>query len=129
MKVRDTKNKEHHLDVRQSSYPLKSQKACKSKIQYNCGQLIKQKFPLETILEEVPLPGENLTIDFLLPTRKIAFEVHGRQHDEFVAHYHKDQRGFLNSQSRDNRKQLWCDINEIELYIVRSEEEMKELLE
>lgn len=128
MKVKDLSGKEHHLDIRASQYKMKSEKAAKSKIQYNCGQLIKKRFPLDVILEEVTIPGEKLYIDFFIPQKRIAFEIQGNQHQEFVPFFHGNEKGFEESKIRDQRKLKWCDINEITLYTVASTEEMRETL-
>lgn len=128
MKVKDLSGKEHHLDVRASTYKIKSEKASKSKIQYACGQLIKKKFPLDVILEEVAIPGEKLYIDFFLPVKRIAFEIQGNQHDEYVPFFHGSPKGFEESQTRDQRKLRWCEINEIQLFTVKSEKEMRSVL-
>jgi len=127
MKVKDLTGKLHHLDIRQSAHPMKGPGACKSKFQYECGQLIKQKFPTEIILEELPIPGHNLTLDFFIPTRKIAFEAQGGQHHKYNAHFHKNEKGFDLSKNRDLNKKLWCEANDVSLYTVDSVEELKEL--
>lgn len=62
------------------------------------------------ILEEEPIPARvdgritELSIDFVLPDIKLAVEVHGRQHDEYVPHYHRGPEGFAASQARDRAK-------------------------
>lgn len=128
MKVKDLNGKQHHLDIRQSAHPMKGPNACKSKLQYECGQLIKQKFPTEIILEELPIPGHDLTLDFFIPTRKIAFEAQGGQHHTYTPHYHKSNAGFQKALGRDANKVLWCESNDISLYTVDSVAELKELL-
>jgi hypothetical protein len=79
-----------------------------------CRLLLSRLFPLDRRLEEVPLPGSGeLRGDFYLPGRRLMLEVHGRQHYEFVAHFHKTRLGFLQSQERDQKKKEWCGINGI----------------
>lgn len=58
------------------------------------------------ILEHL-LPG-NLRLDYYMPVLNLAFEFHGRQHTEFVAHFHKDRLGFEDSKWRDEQKSLLC---------------------
>lgn len=128
MKVKDLAGREHNLDTRQTLYGLKTEFACKSKIQYACGQLIKARFPLDIILEEVPLPGMRLYLDFLLPSKRIAFEIDGGQHGEYNAFFHKSQANFQEAIQRDSRKEQWCQLNEIELYRTSSIEDMKRIL-
>lgn len=128
MKVLDLNRKPYQLDARASIYPMRSESACKSKIQYSCGQLLKDRFPNDIILEEIYVAPAKCYIDFFIPNRKMAFEIHGRQHDEFVPHFHKSEKGFKHAQTKDAGKALFCQINGIELYVVRSVEEMREVL-
>jgi hypothetical protein len=59
------------------------------------------------IIEEHYLPG-NLRLDYYMPSIGLAFEFHGRQHTEFVAHFHKDASDFRESKARDDQKSLLC---------------------
>lgn len=102
------------IETQPSKYPMRSEDSCRSKIQYKVGQLLRTKFPFDPILEDVPLPL-GLYIDFFLPKRRLAVEVQGIQHNEFVGHFHKNQRGFINSKDRDSRKAEFCRINNIKL--------------
>jgi hypothetical protein len=128
MKFIGLDGKEYHVDTRQSKFPLRSEAGCKSKIQYRCGQIIKSKFNLDPILEEFTLTGHKLTIDFFIPTHKIAFEVDGSQHEDYNTFFYKNKREFLNAQKRDDDKQQICDINGWTLIRVQSEEELCEIL-
>ncbi len=118
MKVYDLTGKEYHLDVRATQNPIRPREACKSNIQYEAGQLIKQKYPLEIVLEEVNIPGLNLKIDFLLPKKRIAFEIQGAQHNKFSKFFHGSLEGFRKAKERDNLKKEWCGANNITLYYV-----------
>lgn len=80
-----------------------------------CRALLKKLFPLDVICEEVNLPGENLFLDFFLPSRKIAIEVQGRQHDQFVSFFQKTKPKFYQGQQRDRRKAEFCKLNGIKL--------------
>jgi len=48
--------------------------------------------------------GYRLRLDYYLPSYKIGFEYHGRQHDNYVDHYHKSAGGFRASKRRDRIK-------------------------
>jgi very-short-patch-repair endonuclease len=96
---------------------MRSEGACKSKIQYEAGQLLKEEFPKDIILEEVYLP-DGFYLDFFIPSRKIAVEVQGRQHTEFVPFFHGSRGSYLKSVARDQRKAQWCLMNEIELRLL-----------
>lgn len=128
MKVYDLHGKEYKLDVRATQYPLRPREGSKSIIQYECGQLIKQKFPLEVILEEVNIPGLNLKIDFLLPKKRLAFEIQGAQHDKFSKFFHGSLEGFKASRERDHLKKQWCAANNIELHYVYKVEDFSAFL-
>lgn len=52
--------------------------------------------------------GENLRLDFYLPDYKLGVEYHGRQHREFVEHFHGTVANFKDSQRRDRRKLELC---------------------
>ena len=80
--------------------------------------LLKSIYPTQRILEEVPLPGMLLHADFYIPSKNAIVEVHGRQHYEFVAHFHGDRMGFLRSKINDVIKGDWCDLNNILLIIL-----------
>lgn len=127
MKLLAINGKTHSLHLG-NQYKLKNEDACKSKIQYECGQLIQNNFPTETVLEEVYIPFEALYLDFFLPRLKIVFEVQGRQHYEYNSFFHKNKANFNNAKLRDFRKEKWCAINGIKLYTIDSVEQLKEIL-
>lgn len=79
-------------------------------------ELLIEALPSYKIIEEFQCPGtRNLRLDFYLPALSIAFEFDGRQHKEYVPHFHKNRVGFARSQNNDNDKQQWCEINQITL--------------
>ena len=107
----------------------------RSKLHISARKLLRQIFPYDTILEEVPLPGSHkpsrrstLFVDFLIPSESLAVDVNGRQHFEFVAHFHGDKVGFRKSKARDRDKANWLQINSIALVALsysESEDEWK----
>lgn len=99
----------------------------RSKIQGSCKEILRQKYPHDIILEEFYVP-DGFYLDFLIPAQKLAIEVQGRQHDEYVKFFHKTRTDFNNAQTRDGQKQEWCQLNKISLYRVYSIDELKELL-
>lgn len=128
MKIIGLDGKQYQLDIRQSSYPIRSEAACKSKFQFECGQILKEKFPHDVILEEVHVPRQGIILDFFLPTRKLVIESHGRQHDKFVQHFHGNIKNFKKSQSQDKKKEEWCNMNNIQYIAVRSVDELLEII-
>jgi len=109
-------------------YPMRSREQSKSKGQFLLGRSISSIYGIQTIiLEEFPIPGENLWLDFYLPNNKLAFEFQGGQHDEFNKFFHIDKKGFDKSKVRDERKKAWCQLNDITLIEVRKNVSMEEL--
>lgn len=101
------------------------QKRPRSKLHILARKLLRKQFPYDTILEEVPLPGSHkpsrkstLYVDFLIPSHSLAVEVHGRQHFEFVVHFHGNRQGFQKSKARDRDKANWFINNNIELIVL-----------
>lgn len=69
------------------------------------------------VYEEVFLPGceDKLYIDFMVPRARLMVEVQGRQHREFVEHFHGTKHGFLNQLKRDGWKREWAALNQFRL--------------
>lgn len=98
------------------------QKRPRSNLHILARKLLREQFTYDTILEEVPLPGSHkpsrkstLYVDFFIPSHSLAIEVQGRQHFEFVAHFHGDRQGFRKSKARDRDKANWFKKNDIQL--------------
>ncbi len=128
MKFIGLDGKEYRLDTRRSSYPMRSEAASPSKIQYACSKVLREKFPVSTILEEVTLPGHKLRLDFFLPDLRLVVEVNGTQHTEYNTFFYKTRRAFLEAQARDSDKATLCAMNNWTLYTVENSEDLKELL-
>jgi hypothetical protein len=112
MKVLGLDGRTHNLDLT-GRVPLESERGG-SAPHARCRALLERLFPADRRLEEVALPGSgNLRLDFFLPTRRLAIEVHGRQHYEFVPHFHKTRLGFLQHRKRDTLKVDWCALNRL----------------
>ena len=109
---------------------MRSKKACRSEFQYEVGQLIRKRFPYDSIIEELYVPGsiQILYVDFFLPSRMLAFEIQGQQHFKYIPHFHKNKQGFQNSLVRDEVKKNWCQMNDITLYTIASIDEAREIL-
>lgn len=76
-------------------------------------ELLKELFPLDKIYEEEGLPGTKPTLfaDFIIPLRKLLIEVHGKQHYEWIPHFHATRKEFTDAQRRDRRKREWSERN------------------
>lgn len=100
------------LDGKQYKWlPKNSQKNNCSSYHLKAKELLKNLFTTDIILEEVVLPGSDLTVDFYLPLRKLGVEVQGEQHTNFTKFFHKDRLGFGKSINRDNNKAKWFQDN------------------
>lgn len=92
----------------------------RSSLHIEARRLIKIRFPTMQVLEEVSVPikyGKTLYIDFYIPLRKLAIEIHGEQHYKYNTMFHKSSADFLNQRINDRDKQAWCELNSIQ-YIV-----------
>lgn len=96
--------------------PRSRPRSTASKGHLRCRSLLKRLFPSDPVLEEVALPGTNrLSADFYLPGRRLVLEINGRQHGEFVRHFHKTKMGLARSFGNDQAKAEWCRLNGIAL--------------
>lgn len=90
-----------------------------------CRALLKKLFPLDVVCEEVSTP-DGLFIDFFLPNRKLAIEIQGVQHDQYVPFFHKTKPNFYKAQGRDQRKRQFCELNGFKLVELYPDEEESE---
>lgn len=88
--------------------------------------LIASVFSCDQVLEEVPIPGSRLRIDFYVATRSLAVEVNGRQHYERTPHFHKTKHDFRRAVRNDAEKARFCDENGIGLVVLRDEDDEDE---
>lgn len=125
MKVTGLNGREYNLNLK--NYIVnKDDKTVKSKYHILARELLHEMFSGYTILEEVKLPGSRdpskkstLFLDFFIPNLALGIEVHGRQHYEFCKFFHKTKAGFLTSLKRDDIKREWCELNEIDLVVLK----------
>ena len=104
------------MEVLPSRYAMRSEGSCLSKSQFSLGQIIRLVYGQQAvILEEFPVVGTRMSLDFYLPHHSIAFEFQGRQHTEYVHHYHRSQENFKKQKQRDSQKKQWCALNDIDL--------------
>ena len=132
MKAVGLNGREYNIDLKK--YIVKcDDKTVKSKYHIAARELLSDMFSGYTILEEVKLPGSRdpskksaLFLDFFIPNLQLAVEVHGRQHYEFVKLFHKTKAGFLTSKRRDDIKEQWCELNDIELIVLNYEDKIED---
>jgi hypothetical protein len=116
MRVIDFGGREHNWPP---SMGRVNKTAKKSDLHIRCRKILHRLYGTQPILEEVPIPVKTkLFLDFYLPLQQVAVECHGRQHYEFIPHFHGTRRAFVSSQQRDRDKAEWCNINNITLIIL-----------
>ncbi len=89
-----------------------------------CDQVVaslKLALPGARIKEEyyVNYNNQKLFIDIWVAQFNLAIEVHGRQHDEFVSHFHGDAAGYNSYKKRDSLKEEWAGLNNITYIVLR----------
>jgi hypothetical protein len=88
-----------------------------SKFEENIGRLLGEAFPRATIFSQhsIKYEGEQLFVDFFIPSMNIAIECQGEQHYKFVPHFHKDDEGYKSHIKRDVAKRGWARKNKVTL--------------
>ena len=106
-----------------------------SKLQYKIGNIlythlgqfhIKENYRPEWLQTQ---QGNRLELDFYIKELRIAIEVQGRQHYEFVPFFHNDHDGFSDRLSKDRLKREICIQRGITLYEICSESDAIDLIE
>ena len=97
-----------------------------SKLSENVYALLKKVFPHYTIITEhfVFFKGTKLFFDFYIKEMGILIEAQGRQHEEFIKHFHGDAGGFLAAKQRDNLKIEYCEKKALVLITFDEKEEL-----
>jgi hypothetical protein len=122
MRVKSVNNPDQIItwNTRESNWPQKTESSCRSKIQFQIGQIIKKRYPLDPVLEDITIPDTRLSLDFFIPHRKLAVEVQGEQHDEMNPYFHKSNAEFEEQKERDEMKRFFCELNSIKLLEIRT---------
>jgi len=114
--------REVSMEVLPSRYPVRTAGTSRSQPQFRLGELIRLVYgPGTVILEEFPVVGTRMSLDFYLPHHSLAFEYQGRQHTEYVHHFHGDKKTFERQKARDRQKRQWCELNDIDLVEVHTD--------
>src|SRR3982751_5007371 len=61
---------------------------------------LKKILPNEKVVNEYHI-GDRLKLDIYCPSYNLAIEYHGRQHFEFIPHFHDSYEDFIRAQVRD----------------------------
>ena len=84
-----------------------------SKLSEEVCQLLTEIFPRMKIRREdyVLYEGQKLFLDIWLPQIGLVVEVHGRQHEEYVEHFHGTAENFRAARKRDRIKEEWAALS------------------
>ena len=94
----------------------------KQELIYN---VLSEMYPFYRIEEEFHI-GERLRLDIFVPDLGLAVEYHGRQHYEFVPHFHITENAFEEAKRRDKRKREICEELGIVLIVFTYKEKLTE---
>lgn len=114
------------------SYKIDQRGSKDQQILYN---YLSEMFPSLDVIYEYALYELNQRIDIYIPNLALAFEYHGRQHYDFVEHFHKTLQGFEDAQKMDQRKREYLLLHGIKLIeipynkMVTSKEELQKLID
>ena len=91
-----------------------------SKIAEEVLDVVREIFPLNIIVSEYYIRFKNVQLffDYFIKDMGVLIEVQGRQHTEFVKHFHGNRATFLKQKERDNLKREYVQENK-ELCLVR----------
>jgi very-short-patch-repair endonuclease len=118
-----------HKIKNSTKYLINWDKACRSKIQKKIKDLLYKHWAADIVFEELPVAGTRMTLDFYNASRKIAVEVDGNQHYKFNKFFHSNSRQkFLAQLQRDDKKEYFCEINNIKLARVLESDKLSEEL-
>ncbi len=114
------------LDGREYKWKLtkhyNNQSENSSNLHKTARELLKNMFPVHTILEEVVLPGssqkKSLSADFVILDLRLMIEVHGEQHYKFNNFYYKSVLEFVRAKRRDKNKIEWAELNNFTLIVL-----------
>ena len=99
-----------------TKYLIDWDKKCRSKLQKKVKDLLYANWVSDVVFEELPVLGTRMTLDFYNANKKLAVEVDGNQHYKYNKFFHSNSRqNFLSQLQRDEKKEYFCEINQIKL--------------
>lgn len=97
----------------------------RSKFQKRIKNIAYKYWYSHIVYEEFPIVGTRMTLDFYNGSMKVAVEVQGRQHNNYVEFFHgKSRLNFQKQLDRDNQKFLYCEKNNIQLIEIYDEDDI-----
>jgi hypothetical protein len=99
-----------------SKYAVNWDKPCRSKVQFATKQFLRPFWSAYICVEEMPVTGTLLKVDFVNLSLKIAVEVNGNQHEKYNPFFHKgNPANYLKGFKNDAKKGLWLEKNGFQL--------------
>jgi hypothetical protein len=124
MKVKTLDGEEYEWQI--PSRVVQGNNRISSALHKTAQAILRAKYPNITIYEEVPIKvasgGTRLYLDLYCPTLLLAVEVNGPQHYSFNSMFHKNKLDLYNAISNDGKKRKWCEINDIDLIVLKYNE-------
>lgn len=117
------------MTMQQINKPIRSQG--KSALHKKVAGLLQELYPQYTVNEEVPVRVDRggrfatLFIDLHVKELGLCVECHGRQHFEFVPHFHGTRNGFVDAVARDRDKAQLIQDSGMSYLVIRYDEEAK----
>ena len=103
-------------------YKINWAKQERSNFQTEVKLFLKPYLITHLVYSEFPVPSTLLRLDIFDYTTKVAYEISGRQHTEFVKHFHKNKSAYLDQIKRDMKKYDFCEKNNITLIEIYPED-------
>lgn len=125
MVLLDINGRPTKVTITKKTNPIRGRMS-RSDVQYRVGVKLIDILPNDDIFEEVNIPGSSMTLDFYIPSRKVAIEVDGEQHGGYNSFFHGQvgSMKYTNQVIRDTTKNNWCEVNGIRLIRVTGPEEI-----
>ena len=112
-----------------TKYLIDWEKKCRSKLQKKVKDLLYPNWVSDVVFEEFPVLGTRMTLDFYNANKKLAVEVDGNQHYKYNKFFHSNSRqNFLSQLQRDEKKEYFCEINQIRLVRILEKDRINEKL-
>lgn len=120
MKFKTLKGKEINLNL--SGYLVDWDEKERSIIQFKVKKFLQKYWKSHVVCSELRVAGTRMTIDLINISRRIAIEVQGKQHSNYIPFFCKNRLGYAAQMGRDLDKQKFCDINNILLVEIHEHE-------
>lgn len=100
----------------------------RSNFQFNVKAFLRPYWCHDVVFEEFPIVGTRLTLDLYNANKRVAVEVQGRQHTQFVKFFHQNRFKFLDQLKRDQTKERFCELNSIKLVTIFEDDDVDAFL-